>query len=86
MLLVFGKCLFLLCWKNVLSVSHLLHLRFRRNRPVTRTVIYVNRLFNMRFISGKGAFFPVTFPLFMRSLLGFYAQHTHRESLERQRR
>ena len=86
MLLVSGKCPFLLRWKNVLSVSHPLHLRFRRNKSVTRTVISVNRPFIMRYISGKRAVFPVTFPVFMRSLLGFYAPHTDRESLERQRR
>ena len=80
--LVFGKCPFLLRWKNVVSVSHPLHLRFSRNKPVTRTVISVNRPFIMRFISGKRAFSPVTFPVFMRSLFGFYAPHTDRESLE----
>ena len=36
MFLVFGKCPFLLCWKNVLSVSHPLHLSFSRNKSVTR--------------------------------------------------
>ena len=39
MFLVFSKCLFLLRWKNVLSVSHPLHLRFSRNKSITRTVI-----------------------------------------------
>ena len=86
MLLVFGKCPFLLRWKNVLSVSHPLHLRFSRNQFVTRTVISVYRPFIMRYISGKRAFFSVTFPVFMRSMLGVYAPHTDRESLERQRR
>ena len=84
MFLVFGKCPFLLRWKNVLSISHPLHLGFSRNKSVTRTVISVNQLFIMRYISSKRAFFPVTFPVFMRSLLGFYAPHTDRESLERQ--
>ena len=56
MFLVFGKCLFLLRWKNVLSVSHPLHLRFRRNKSVTSMVISVNRPFIMRYISGKLAF------------------------------
>ena len=55
MFLVSGKCPFLLRWKNVLSVSHPLHLRFSRNKSVTRTVISVNRPFNMRYISGKRA-------------------------------
>ena len=59
------KCPFLLHWKNVLSVSHLLHLRSSRNKSVTRSVISVNRPFIMRYISGKHAFFPVTFPVFM---------------------
>ena len=86
MFLVFGKCPFLLRCKNVLSVSHPLHLCFSRNKSVTRTVISVNRPFIMQYISGKHAFFPFTFPVFMRSLLGFYAPHTDRESLERQRR
>ena len=81
MFLVFGKCLFLLRWKNVLSLSHPLHLRFSQNKSVIRTVISVNRPFIMRFISGKRAVFPITFPVFMRSLLGFYAPHTDRESL-----
>ena len=54
--LVFGKCPFLLRWKNVVSVSHPLHLRLSRNKPVTRTVISVNRPFIMRYISGKRAF------------------------------
>ena len=86
MFLVFGKCPFLLRWKNVVCVSHPLHLRFNRNKSVTHTVMSVNRPFIMRYISGKRAFFPVTFLAFMRSLLGFYAPHTDRESLERQRR
>ena len=46
MFLVFGKWPFLLRWKNVLSVHHLLHLRFSRNKSVTRTVISVNRPFS----------------------------------------
>ena len=61
MLLVFGKCPFLLHWKNDLSVSHPLHLRFSRNKSVTRTVISVNRQFIMRYISGKRAFFLLHF-------------------------
>ena len=56
MFLVFGKCPFLLRWKNVLSVSHPLFLRFSQNKSVTRTVISVNRPFIMRYISGKRAF------------------------------
>ena len=86
MFLVFGKCPFLLRWKNVLSVSHQLHLRFSRNKSVTRTMISVNRPFIMRYISGKCAFLPLTMPVFMRSLLGFYDPHTDRENLEGQRR
>ena len=58
---VFGKCSFLLHWKNVLSVSHPSHLRFSRNKSVTRTVISVNRPFIMRYISSKCAFFPLHF-------------------------
>ena len=42
MFLVFGKCPFLSRWKNVLSVSHALHLCFIWNKSVTRTVISVN--------------------------------------------
>ena len=61
MFLVFGKCPFLLRWKNVLSVSHPLHPRSSRNKSVTRTVISVNRPFIMRYISGKRAFFPINF-------------------------
>ena len=56
MFLVFGKCPFLLRWKNVLSVSHPFHLRFSWNKSVTRTVISVNRQFIMRYIFGKRAF------------------------------
>ena len=59
MFLVFGKCPFLLRWKNVLSVSHALHLRFSRNKYVTRTVISVNRPFITRYISVKCAFFSL---------------------------
>ena len=60
MFLVFGKCPFLLRWKNVVSVFHPLHLRFSQNKFVTRTVISVNRPFIMltMYISGKRAFFP----------------------------
>ena len=42
MFFVFGNCPFLLRWKNVLSGSHALHLRFIRNKSVTHTVISVN--------------------------------------------
>ena len=61
MFLVFGKCWFLLRWKNVLSVFHPLYLSFSWNKSVTRTVISVNRPFIMRFISGKRAFFTLHF-------------------------
>ena len=61
MFLVFGKCLFLLCLKNVLFVSHPLHLRFSRNKSVTHTVISVNQPFIIRYISGKSAFFSLHF-------------------------
>ena len=61
MFVVFGKCPFLLRWKNIVSVPHPLHLRFSRNKSVTRTVMSVNRLFIMRYISGKRAFFPLHF-------------------------
>ena len=57
--LVFGKCPFLLRWKNVLSVSHALHLRFILNKCVTHTVVSVNRRFIFWYISGKRAFFPL---------------------------
>ena len=56
MFFVFGKCPFLLRCKNVLSVSHPLHLRFSRNESVTRTVISVNQPFLMRYMSGKRVF------------------------------
>ena len=61
MFLVFGKCRFLLHWKNVLSVSHPLHLRFSQNKSVTHMVISANRLFIMRYISGKHAFSSLHF-------------------------
>ena len=61
MFLVFSKCPFLLSWKDVLSVSRPLHLRFSRNKSVTRAVISVYRPFIMRYISGKRAFFPLHF-------------------------
>ena len=63
MFLVYGKCLFPLRWKNVLSVSHPLHLRFSRNKSVTRTVISVNRPFIMRYISGNTGVFFVSMKL-----------------------
>ena len=53
MFFVFGKCPFLLRWKNVLSGSHAFHLRFIRNKSVTRTVISVNRPFIIRVWSTK---------------------------------
>ena len=56
---VFGKCPFLLRWKNVLSGSHALHLSFIRNKSFTRTVISVNRPFIIRYTSGYRAFFPI---------------------------
>ena len=59
MFLMFGKCPFLLRWKNVLSVSHPLHPRFSRNKSITRTVISVNRPFIMRYISGRRAFYSL---------------------------
>ena len=37
MFFIFGKCPFLLRWKNVLTGSHALHLRFIRNKSVTHT-------------------------------------------------
>ena len=48
MFFVFGKCPFLLRWKKVLSGSRALHIRFIRNKSVTRTVISVNRPFIIR--------------------------------------
>ena len=58
MFVVFGKCPFLLRWKNVVSVPHPLHLCFSRNKSVTGMVMSVNRPFIMRHISGKRAFLP----------------------------
>ena len=52
MFFVFGKCPFLLCWKNVSTDSHALHLNFIRNKSVTRTVISVNRPFIIRYTPG----------------------------------
>ena len=52
MFFIFGKCPFLLRWKNDLTGSHALHLRFIRNKSVTRTVISVNRPFIIRYTSG----------------------------------
>ena len=50
---IFGKCPFLLRWKNVLTGSHALHLRFIcRNKSVTRTAISVDRPFIIRYTSG----------------------------------
>ena len=51
MFFVFGKCPFLLRLKNVLSGFHALHLRFIRNKSVTRTVISVYRPFIIRYTS-----------------------------------
>ena len=82
MFFVFGKCPFLLRWKNVLSGSYALHLRFIRNKSVTRTVISVNRPFVIRLT----CVFPVTCPVLVRSLLNFQAPHADRESFEWQRR
>ena len=59
MFFVFGKCPFLLRWKNVLSGPHALHLRFIRNKSVTCTVISVNRPFIIQYTSGERAFFPL---------------------------
>ena len=61
MLLVFGKCPFLLRWKNVLFVSHRLHLHLSRNKFITGMVISVNQPFIMLYISSKRAFFPLHF-------------------------
>ena len=55
---MFGKCPFLLRWKNVLSSSHALHLRFIRNKSVTRTVISVNRPFIFRYTSHRAQSLP----------------------------
>ena len=52
MFFVFGKCPFLLCWKNVLSGSNALHLHFIRNKSVTCTVISVNQPFIIWYTSG----------------------------------
>ena len=41
------------------------------SKSVTRTVISVNRLFIIRYTSGLRAFFPVTCPVLVRSLLDF---------------
>ena len=49
---VFGKCPFLLRWKNVFTGCDALHLRFIRNKSVTRTVIAVTRPFIIRYTSG----------------------------------
>ena len=59
MFLVFGKCPFLLHWKDVLSVSHTLHLCFIRNKSVTPTVISANQPFIILYISRKLAFSPL---------------------------
>ena len=48
MFFMFGKCPFLLRWKNVVSGSH----AFIRNESVTRTVISVNGPFIIRYTSG----------------------------------
>ena len=85
MFFVSGKCPFLLRWKKVLSGSHALHLRFIQNKPVTRTVVSVNRPFIIRYIR-LTCIFPVTCPVLVRSLLNFQAPHADRESFERQMR
>ena len=51
MFFVFGKCPFLLRWNNFLSGSHALHLRFIRDKSVTRTVLSVNRPLIIRYTS-----------------------------------
>ena len=83
---VFGKCPFLLRWKNGLSGSHALHLRFIRNKSVTRMEISVYRPFIIRYTSGKRAFFLVTCPVLVQSLLNFQAPNADREIFQRQRR
>ena len=52
MFFVFGKCPFLLRWKNILSGSHALDLHFTRNKSVTRRVISFNRQFIYLYTSG----------------------------------
>ena len=79
-----------------MSVSLMLEERFVRFSCVTppfypeqvlsRTVISVNRPFIIRYTSGYRAFFPVTCPVLVLSLLNFQATHTDRENFERQRR
>ena len=84
MFFIFGKRLFLLRWKNVLTGSHALHLRFIRNKSVTHTVISVNRPFIIRYTSGiHPCVFPVTCPVLVRALLDFQAPHPDRESFKR---
>ena len=85
MFFVFGKCPFLLRWKNVLSGSHVLHLSFIWNKSVTCMVVSVNRPFiisthpvNVRFSRYMS--------VLVWSLLNFQAPHADRESFERQRR
>ena len=86
MFFLFGKFPFLLRLKNVLSGSHALHLRFIRNKSVTRREISVNRPFIIRYTSGKTCVFPVACPVLVLSLLNFQAPHTESESFDRQRR
>ena len=90
MFFVFGKCPFPLRWKNVLSGSHALHLRFIRNKSVTRMVISViDRLLSGTHLVTRfwlTCAFPVTCPVLVRSLLNFQAPHADRESFERHRR
>ena len=70
MFLVFGKCPFLLRWKNVLSVSHPLHLLFSQNKSVTRTVISVNRPFIIVTYQGN-----VRFPRYISGIHAVIAWH-----------
>ena len=71
MFFVFGKCPFLLLWKNILFSSHALHLHFIQNKSVTCKVISVNRPFIILYTSGLTCVFPVTCPVLVRSLLDF---------------
>ena len=52
MLFMFGEYPFSLRCKNVLSGSHASNHRFIRNKSVTRTVIFVNQRFIIRYSSG----------------------------------
>ena len=81
MFFVFGKCPFLLRWKNVLTGSHAYpeQVRYSYGDIRTSTVCYPVHI-RLTYV------FPVTCPVLVRSLLNFQAPHPDRKNFEWQRR